>query len=565
MIRSKLCFIICENFKDEFDAAVSPTVEDIEFTAFPAACGCPPLTWSDLEQTANQISPATHYVVCGSACITNLEQPPDVLQNYRLRRFSQCFYFLAPPDVIEHYSQPGVYLLSSGWLARWPQQIERWGFDQQTAREFFAESTRSLLLLDSGLNPDSSEQLKAFAAFVDRPYATVYVGLEYLKLLISKITLDWRLKNQQELVNKARQQTSEYAMAMDLLNNLSNTITAPDAIDQIVEQIITVFGIMFAAADVFYLALKNGQVEKMQQSPTTAAVDAQAILASALADSAAYTWTKSGSGFLLKISAGERWSVPRLKGEVVGVLGVDQISFPEFKERYLDMALNIVGVFGLVMNNARAYQKLRGALIEKEMLLSELNHRTKNNLNIINSIVQLQAEASNDAQFNALALTLENRVHSIAMVHEMLYRSPDLAQIDLEEYAQEMVELLLSGFSIYPDQIEVEMDTQPVLVGINTAIPCGQILNELIANAFKYAFPSGQAGRVYIHIHQAEDGEIILGVADNGVGLPASFDAGKTKSLGMTIVRMLTEQLQGAMRIESNGGLHCEVRFRERG
>ena len=223
-----------------------------------------------------------------------------------------------------------------------------------------------------------------------------------------------------------------------------------------------------------------------------------------------------------------------------------------------------------ITDRRRAEEKILAALAEKEILLRELNHRTKNNLNIVGALIGLQAEVSNNEPFRALAQTLKDRLHSIALVHQMLYRSKNLAQVDLGQYAHELAANLASGFAIAHEKVEVIFDVMPVVVGINAAIPCGQILNELISNAFKYAFPNGRSGQVKIQIQQAWDGEITLCVSDNGVGLPENFDQTRTDSLGMSIIRMLAGQLDGSLSfghavrsgVSAGDGMSCEVRFR---
>jgi PAS domain S-box-containing protein len=216
-----------------------------------------------------------------------------------------------------------------------------------------------------------------------------------------------------------------------------------------------------------------------------------------------------------------------------------------------------------VTERRQAEEKISQALAEKEMLLRELNHRTKNNLNIVSSLINIQADASDNEQFQALALTLDARIRSISLVHEMLYRAQSLSQINLAEYVHELVQNLASSFELSSSQVEVNVDAVPVLVGISSAIPCGQILNELISNAFKYAFPNGRQGRVDIQISQSRDGEISIRVADNGVGFPAGYNEAESKSLGVSLLHMLARQLNGRLTLETTHGVSCELRFAE--
>ena len=194
------------------------------------------------------------------------------------------------------------------------------------------------------------------------------------------------------------------------------------------------------------------------------------------------------------------------------------------------------------------------------MLLRELNHRTKNNLNIVNSLIQIQAGMSENDEFRTLALSLENRIQSISMVHQMLYKSQTLADVNLAEYARELVSKLLSALSISEKKVIVAVDAAPVFVNLDIAIPCGQILNELISNALKYAFPDERCGKVVVQIAQSADAEVILRVSDDGVGF--SPDKATADSLGMTIVNTLVNQLHGSLDIVSNDGVTCEIRFK---
>lgn len=227
---------------------------------------------------------------------------------------------------------------------------------------------------------------------------------------------------------------------------------------------------------------------------------------------------------------------------------------------------NYQGALGMISDiteRKHAEDRNRIDLAEKEMLLRELNHRTKNNLNIISSLISLQAKNTDNEVFRSLAQTLQTRIESIAMVHELLYRSPNLAMIDLKEYTSQLVAHLTDGFSPPAQNIEIRMDAMPVQVPINTAIPCGQILNELLFNAFKYAFPDGRRGYIAIHLSKDGKGEITIRVEDNGVGFPAGYDDKKASSLGLPLIRMLVRQLGGVLNLNTSDGVACEIRFQD--
>jgi two-component sensor histidine kinase len=247
--------------------------------------------------------------------------------------------------------------------------------------------------------------------------------------------------------------------------------------------------------------------------------------------------------------------------KIVAIMGVGNKPV-EYTESDLTYASRLADLIWDITARKQAEEKIRAALAEKELLLRELNHRTKNNLNIVSSLVNLQASMNDNQEFTALAETLESRIQSISLVHEMLYQSPNLAQIDLANYAHKLAVNLMSGLAVSSEQVVIEIDAEPVFVGINTAIPCGQILNELIVNAYKYAFPNGRRGKLTILLRQNNaSGEVTLCVKDDGVGLPPGFDINRLNSLGMTIVQTLTSQLHGSLFIEAQNGTSWEIRF----
>ena len=212
----------------------------------------------------------------------------------------------------------------------------------------------------------------------------------------------------------------------------------------------------------------------------------------------------------------------------------------------------------------RAGEELRKALAEKETLLRELYHRTKNNMQVISALLDLQSEYMNDERLREVFVDTENRIRSMALVHQKLYEAQDLSHVNLKEYIGDLFQLLMVSYKIQPGSVSVLTEMEDVMVLIDIAIPCGLILNELISNAFKYAFPNGRTGEVTIRLGRAVDGEIQLRVADNGIGLPPGFDVRKDGRLGMQNIFILVEkQLKGQVAFETQGGLACQVYFRD--
>ena len=205
-------------------------------------------------------------------------------------------------------------------------------------------------------------------------------------------------------------------------------------------------------------------------------------------------------------------------------------------------------------------QKLRASLREKELLLQEVHHRVKNNLAVISSLLSMQADKVNDPLLSSALLESQQRIQSMAMIHEMLYAYSGLHDINFGEYSRQLAAQVSSFYGADPARIRLSFDLAPLRLEIDRAIPCGLILNELLSNAFKYAFPAGRSGEVRISLLQQDSGTR-MSVEDNGVGLPEGCFPERSRSLGLRIVNILTQQLGGSMDVSSNQGSHFVLRF----
>jgi two-component sensor histidine kinase len=214
--------------------------------------------------------------------------------------------------------------------------------------------------------------------------------------------------------------------------------------------------------------------------------------------------------------------------------------------------IGAIGIFLLVRELVGRAEELeskqRMALEEKEVLLKEIHHRVKNNLQVISSLLKLKAKGLKDHAARKPLDESQDRVHSIALVHDLLYHSASVAEIDFEEYLQKLVERLVSTYGAPADTVKVDGDE--VRLDIDTAIPCGLLVTELVTNALRHAFPHGNAGQVAVEM-QRKNGNYILSVSDNGVGMPEVLRPG---SLGLTLVESLVRQLQGSHECERSGG-----------
>jgi two-component sensor histidine kinase/CheY-like chemotaxis protein len=205
-------------------------------------------------------------------------------------------------------------------------------------------------------------------------------------------------------------------------------------------------------------------------------------------------------------------------------------------------------------------EKLRASLREKDLLLKEVHHRVKNNLQIICSLLSMQSDAVQDPLLASALSESQKRIHSMALIHEMLYGSSNLSDLDFGTYTQTLAAEISSSYGMDADRIRLILEVEPIPFDIDHAIPCGLILNELVSNAFKYAFPDNRSGEIRISLQQRERC-IRLAVEDNGVGLPSGRSARETKSLGLRIVNILARQLRGSLEITSNPGASFVLKF----
>lgn len=205
---------------------------------------------------------------------------------------------------------------------------------------------------------------------------------------------------------------------------------------------------------------------------------------------------------------------------------------------------------------------LRASEERKEALLREVHHRVKNNLAVICSLFYLQSTNTKDEQTASIFRDMENRVHSMALVHESLYGSENLARIDFAEYAQTLAKDIFSSYGSPSVPVRLKSELEPVIMGADLAVPCGLILHELISNALKHGFPSSTGGEIKVTLRSTADGKCTLCVKDSGVGIPDDLELNTNKSLGLRLVRSLTQQIRGTFElVKINPGTSAYLQF----
>ncbi len=272
------------------------------------------------------------------------------------------------------------------------------------------------------------------------------------------------------------------------------------------------------------------------------------------------------------VTGAQPTTLDRLKGYRVGA--VDYVEVPVVPE----ILRSKVAVFVDLNRKRRDLQRLNDALQaeiaqrrnaeeavrhsrEKEVLLQEIHHRVKNNLQIITSLLRMQSRAVQDPAFSEALRECQNRVASMALIHDKLYRARDLARVSFGEYVRDLTNNILTSYALPARSVRVRFDIDDLSLSLDYAVPCGLILNELMSNCLKHAFPVGHSGTVYIGFHAEGEEELCLVVRDDGVGVPADVDLGRTSSLGWRLIRALVEQLGGGVECQTSGGTSVEIRF----
>ncbi|HUS72693.1 MAG TPA: PAS domain S-box protein [Sedimentisphaerales bacterium] len=231
-----------------------------------------------------------------------------------------------------------------------------------------------------------------------------------------------------------------------------------------------------------------------------------------------------------------------------------------------DNSGNVIGLLTIgqdITKRKKTEEELKASLKDKEVLVSEIHHRVKNNLQVISSLFKLQSEYIRDKPMLEMLKQSQNRIRTMALIHEKLYQSKDLVKIDFADYIRSLTTYLFRLYEVSSDAIALKIEAAEVSLGIDTAIPCGLIISELVSNSLKHAFPAGKEGQIRIEFHSDKDNQFTLIVSDNGVGLPKAMDFRKAESLGLQLVNMLTGQLGGAIELDRSDGTTFKITFTE--
>ena len=232
-----------------------------------------------------------------------------------------------------------------------------------------------------------------------------------------------------------------------------------------------------------------------------------------------------------------------------------------FEARYAKINKNeILIVVRDITEKKQAEQKLKNSINEKEILLKEIHHRVKNNLQVISSILNLQSSFVKEKQTLNILKESQNRIKSMAFIHESLYQNKDFSNVNFSEYVANLCKTLFYTYNTSETFVKLNLEISPIKLSIDNAIPCGLIINELVSNALKYAFPNNRKGKLTIRVFLYKN-QLIIEVEDNGVGFPENLNFKNTDSLGLQLVITLVEQLNAEIQLISKEGCKFAVKI----
>ncbi len=410
-----LLLVFCNSYQKEIQEIFKNQQWDsVDYLFVPEVCRHPHLK-VDAEKNLNELEqdPETDLHIVG--CYTNCIGCQNGHQKYNSTNFEQCLHLIIPSSEATHYFNQGIYLIPPGWLNHWEHHLSLWGLDQQTARDMFHESSNKLLLLDTQVSEESPKQLQKLGEYLDLPTDRMPIGLDFMKMVLSSIIMEWQHKSAlaqiKKMMSESNQISADYAMAMDLLMNLTQIHNEGDAIAEIVD----LFTMLFSAEKVMYLPVQEGTL--VQRGDHSLSIhELEAI----------QSWSENLNSPILETSAGFSLKM-QYYNALIGVLIVENLKLPEYKHRYMNLALSIAQLCALSISNARMYHQLESA--EQKALYERGISETFRAL--LSDLVSMQ-DLDDVLNQTLISLTKLVPIHSasIYLLNEMDYHFRSGIQVD---------------------------------------------------------------------------------------------------------------------------------------
>ncbi len=583
------CALVCRHFCPEL-AALRQEAEfaDLHIGSFAPQCGRP--GWNNPQELIARSDLNTACdgtLVLGSACVAGLKSITTGDREIRIVHAAQCFHPFANAEWIDELISQGAYLITPGWLEDWPRWLKGLGFrDQQAVRDYFHEFTQRLVLLDTGVLENAADTLRALADYLDLPAERIPVGLSHFRLYLGQQLQQWRLQRQRteqrQALQGAQAELANYAMAMDLIGTLARSLDATQAIRSMQE----VFSMLFGAERVSYEAAEAAGGAPGNES-----------------------WTDMGEGFKVQVNTEKHH---------YGSIRVEGLAFPQYKERYLNLALVLTGVCGLAMENAQAYRAVLDAqaslrtandelsqtidelhrtqkqLVEKEKMAAlgtlvagvahEVNTPTGVSLTLATSLNRKTQELTallqgKTMKYSDLQHYLATQDEGLGLIEANLQRIGELVTsfkrvsmdqsmdhrrpFAVKEYIQTVISALGAGLRPGTGQLRLDCPNELELNSYPGAF--AQIITNLVSNSMSHGFKNKQVGHIDIRL-KTHNQALLLDYRDDGSGMQPqtleklfdpffTTDRQEHTGLGMHILyNLVTQKLRGSVQCESEPG-----------
>ncbi len=490
----------------------------------------------------------------------------------------------------------GTFFLMPEWAARWHEIIKgELGLHQpELARDFMAQTLTEAVYVDTGCLPVPQKTLEEFSDFTGLPLSVEKPGSEFFQAALEEALAELAANKKAAYAETGDRIGSFNFLLSELVSGLLQSGDSPGhSADYLAETLRSLIGAKTVLVLVCTQYSKSGKHDLLSVFPhrrkeiaSYEAVQDLAMLSHEVKNTTLFDPSDNSpiSSILTRLGVGPSIICPlRYSKERVGVLFLLGLMDTRNIGTILDTLDRVAAVLALVIRNSFLYNNLEtevarrtaeledrtalltAALRQKETMLKEVHHRVKNNLQIINSLLSLQAVSTSEPLLREALRKGQSRIHSMSLVHEELYQSKDLTSISLDSYVKNLCHNL---GELLDDRISLSLNVEKIKLSIIQAVPCGLILNELITNSLKYAYPGKQNGEVRITIEEIGS-TIVMSVEDDGIGFSYGKTGDKPAGLGLTLIQGLTDQLSGSLRFVSKSdgksGARFEIEFPHEG
>jgi hypothetical protein len=370
-MKKHILLVICHYFKPEVNAVLKEMeLPEVEVHFFPAQCGRWQLKLDKLKsETLDNIVPMELHVL-GGACVTNLERVSEDITICNVHSLAQCFYMMAPRALVDNYLNLGAYLVTPGWLVNWKETVMKWGFNRKTAVQLYQESLKKIVLLDTGVVSGVKHHLQEFSAYVGLPAEHLKIGTDYLRLFLSDIILRAQIGHTSRVVKTERRLKSDYAMLLDFMLQLGDSFSEKET----VQRLIDLLYLLVAPQRVFFQAYKENTPLYTWPEGEPLPDEMENIKKIMPSKKEPILWDDESRSFMIRLA---------YHGETVGMVYVQGLSFPEYKDQYMELAGFIQNIAGLAISHARQFDRLNE-------IAEELNNEKEKLKSAVENVKQLR-------------------------------------------------------------------------------------------------------------------------------------------------------------------------------